>query len=147
MEGVDDDLLRVFAPRRARKVAWTLAVGIVVLMSLLGLWVPDATWLDRVAFIALGLAIGWFLSRQAMVRAVPSPNGLHVRNLLLSRDLEWAEIVAVRLGDNPWVQLDLADGDTLSVMGIQRSDGIERAEAEASRLAWLVDRYSPTPNR
>jgi hypothetical protein len=35
------------------------------------------------------------------------------------------------------VQLDLDDGDTLAVMGVQRSDG-ERARQEARRLATLV---------
>jgi hypothetical protein len=135
------DDLRVFAPRRTRQVAFALAAGWTLLMVVLAAVVPDAGWGDRVGFLVLALVVDWFLWRQASVRAVPSERGLHVRNLLLSRDLEWAQVVSVRFGERPWVQLDLDDGDTLAVMGIQRSDG-ERARAEAVRLARLVESRS-----
>ena len=46
----------------------------------------------------------------------------------------------------PWVQLDLADGDTLAVMGIQRADGA-CADAEARRLATLVAQHTADPQR
>lgn len=133
---------RIFAPRRARVIALSLAVGILVLMVVLSVVVVGSTWLDRIGYMLIGVLIAGFLYRQASVRAVPDQQGLLVRNLFLSRRLEWAEIVAVRLGDNPWVQLDLADGTTLSVMGIQRSDGAEVAHAEAVRLATLVEAHS-----
>jgi Bacterial PH domain len=128
-----------FRPVRARRVAWAVALLSVVVMTTIALALPVAVpWFDRGAFIATGLLMAWFTSRQATVRAVPSSSGLEVRNLFLSRRLEWPEIVTVRFGpDRPWVQLDLADGDTLSVMAIQRSDGAF-AEKEARRLATLV---------
>ncbi len=70
------------------------------------------------------LLVAWFLSRQAMVRAVPDGDGLMVRNLVVTRHVAWAEIVSVRFGQGrAWAQLDLADGDTLAVMGMQASDG------------------------
>jgi hypothetical protein len=134
--------LAPFAPRRTRQVALGLAVGVTVLVVALAALVPlDFGWPDRVGFLLVGALIDWFLWRQASVRAVPSERGLSVRNLFLGRELEWAEVVSVRFGERPWVQLDLDDGDTLAVMGIQRSDG-ERAQAEARRLARLVERYS-----
>ena len=133
------DRLAVFAPRRTRQVALGLAVGVTVLVVALAVVVPaDFGWPDRVGFLLVGALIDGFLWRQATVRAVPSAHGLHVRNLFLSRDLEWAQVVSVRFGERPWVQLDLDDGDTLAVMGVQRSDG-ERARAEARRLAGLVE--------
>ena len=133
------DRLAVFAPRRTRQVALGLAVGVTVLVVALAVVVPaDFGWPDRVGFLLVGALIDGFLWRQATVRAVPSARGLHVRNLFLSRDLEWAQVVSVRFGERPWVQLDLDDGDTLAVMGVQRSDG-ERARAEARRLAGLVE--------
>lgn len=140
--GAVGDEFRVFAPRRARVVATSLAVGIMIMVILLALLVPGFKPIDQAGTVLLGLLIAGFLYRQATVRAVPSPEGLFVRNLFLTRQLAWPEIIAVRLGDNPWVQLDLSDGDTLSVMGIQRSDGVEHARAEASRLAGLVERNS-----
>jgi len=138
------DDLTPFAPRRTRQVALALGAGVTVLVVALAVVVPqEFGWPDRLGFLLVGALIDAFLWRQATVRAVPSERGLQVRNLFLGRDLEWAEVVSVRLGERPWVQLDLDDGDTLAVMGIQRSDG-ERAQDEARRLAGLVERYSTT---
>lgn len=134
--------LAPFTPRRTRQVALALAAGVAVLVVALAVVVPTGFAVgDRAGFLVVGALIDGFLWRQATVRAVPSERGLTVRNLFLGRDLEWAEVVSVRFGERPWVQLDLDDGDTLAVMGIQRSDG-ERAQDEARRLARLVDRYS-----
>jgi hypothetical protein len=134
--------LAPFAPLRTRQVALALAAGVTVLVVVLAVIVPEEFgWPDRLGFLLVGALIDGFLWRQATVRAVPSERGLRVRNLFLGRDLEWAEVVSVRFGESPWVQLDLDDGDTLAVMGIQRSDG-ERSQQEARRLARLVERYS-----
>jgi len=46
--------------------------------------------------------------------------------------------------NDPWVRLDLADGGTIAVMGIQRADG-ERAMADARRLQDLVTRHGEAP--
>ncbi len=136
------DDLAVFAPRRTRGVALGLGAGVTLLLVLLALFVPGRyEWWDRAGFVVVAVLIDLFLWRQATVRAVPSERGLHVRNLVVRRDLEWSQVVSVRFGERPWPQLDLDDGDTLAVMGIQRSDG-ERAQAEARRLAGLVARYS-----
>ena len=99
---------------------------------------------DQAGIALLGLAVTWFCWRQASVSARPDETGITVRNLVVSRRIAWAEVVSVRFGGGrPWVQLDLADGDTLAVMGIQRADGA-RAEAEARRLATLVELHSRT---
>ncbi len=129
-----------FRPRRARVVALALAVLSVVALGTVAVLTPAETGirlLDRVGIGAFALGLAWFCWRQATVRAVPDAGGLLVRNLFLTRRVEWTEIVSVRLGDRPWVQLDLAEGDTLAVMGIQRADG-ELARAESRRLATLV---------
>jgi PH (Pleckstrin Homology) domain-containing protein len=84
------------------------------------------------------------LWRFARLAAIPADDALVVRNLSGDRRLEWAEIVTVRFGGGePWVTLDLADGETLAVMAIQRADGAD-AVAEARRLATLVDLHSRT---
>jgi PH (Pleckstrin Homology) domain-containing protein len=80
----------------------------------------------------------------ARLRATPGPDGLVVRNVVVVTKLEWAQIVAVRFGGgDPWATLDLADGDVLPVMAIQRADG-ERGVAEARRLATLVAAHTAT---
>lgn len=144
-----DELHRPFAPRLARWVAWSVAVAVVALAFALALALPSVagdgvTPGDRVGIAGFGVLVGWFLSRHARVRAVPDAQGVVVRNLLLSRRVAWAQIVSVRFGQGrPWVQLDLADGDTLAVMAIQAADG-SWAMVEAGRLATLVALHSAT---
>lgn len=136
------ELYTPFRPRLARVVTIVigalLGVGTVLLIALLPALYERSVVLDLVGIGLVGLVGVWFCWRQASVVAVPDERGLTVRNLVHSRRLEWAEIVLVRFGQGrAWAQLDLSDGDTLAVMGIQRSDG-ERAEREAARLAALV---------
>ena len=140
-----DDLSAPFRPRFARVV--TLALAVLVLAStvaiILAMSVLSAG--DRIGFVLVGGLIAWFLWRQASVAALVRDDGLTVRNLVFTRRLAWAEIVSVRFGSGrPWVQLDLSDGDTLAVMGIQRADGAF-ADAEARRLATLVAMHTTTP--
>ncbi|CAM5778446.1 PH domain-containing protein [Cellulomonas persica] len=134
--------LAPFRPRLARIASLALAVVVVLATVLLVVLMPLSS-LDVAGFVLFALAIVWFCWRQASVAAVPDEDGLTVRNLMVTTRLTWPQVVAVRFGDRPWVQLDLADGDTLAVMGIQRADG-ERALAEAQRLSTLVAARSGT---
>ncbi|GIG29092.1 PH domain-containing protein [Cellulomonas marina] len=144
-----DALHAPFRPWLARYVATGLAVLVLVATAALTFLTPgdgtlEISLADRVGFALVGLAIVWFCWRQASVRAVPDDEGVTVRNLVITTRVPWAQVVSVRFGQGrPWVQLDLADGDTLAVMGIQRADG-ERATAEARRLATLVARHTAT---
>jgi hypothetical protein len=137
-----------FRPHAARLMTLGLAVLVLLLTAVLVAALPSITPEygpgDQAGIALLGLAITWFCWQQASVSARPDESGLTVRNLVRARRLAWAEIVSVRFGGGrPWVQLDLADGDTLAVMGIQRADGA-RADAEARRLATLVELHSRT---
>lgn len=143
------DPYRPFRPRAARWVSIVVAAAFVVVLVTLALVVPTyatvtVVWLDQLGFALVAAGGAWLLLRHAGVRADPSPEGLAVRNLVTTRTVTWPEIVSVRFGHgHPWVQLDLADGQTLAVMGIQRSDGAY-AVAEARRLATLVAHHSET---
>ncbi len=76
-------------------------------------------------------------------RVVAEMDSLVVVNGYRRRQFEWAEIVGVHLPPGaPWVTLDLADGSTVSAMGIQGSDGA-RARAAVRQLRALVDRRPP----
>ncbi|NCD16951.1 MAG: PH domain-containing protein [Actinobacteria bacterium] len=95
-------------------------------------------WMDRVLTVLFAGAGSVIIHRQATVAAFPGPTGLRIRNLFVTTDLEWAQIVRVNfMAGHPWVTLDLSDGDTVAVMAIQAADG-ERGLAEARRLAALV---------
>lgn len=139
--GADD---RPFRPRFARVVNLVIGGAVLVLTAVLVAALTDVPWGDRVGIGLVGLAVAWFCWREAAVVARPDEAGLTVRNLVVRRRLAWAQIVDVRFGEGrPWVQLDLADGDTLAVMAIQRADGAA-ARREARRLATLVARHTAT---
>jgi len=138
-----------FRPVRARRVAIGFAVAqAVVLLALAVLTPGDGPipwhWYDRLGMVLLAVVIAYVLLLFARLHATPGPDGLVVRNVVNVTRLEWPQIVAVRFGGgDPWVTLDLADGDVLAVMAIQRADG-EYGAAEARRLATLVAAHSRT---
>ncbi len=98
------------------------------------------TFFQRSTLVFLGLlafTAGFALTRS---RVVATAERLIVVNGYRRREFEWAEIIAVHLPPGaPWVTLDLADGTTTSVMGIQGSDG-DRARKAARQLRALCDR-------
>lgn len=104
--------------------------------------------LDRLFLVLCGVAVSASMWRYASIRAVPSTQGLVIRNLITTRKLEWAQIVRVQFGGGaPWVSVDLDDTDTVAVMAIQKADGAY-GRAEAARLSALVQVHGrPRPTR
>jgi len=103
----------------------------------------SVTPFQRGTVVFLGL-IG-FAALFALIRSrvVAEMDSLVVVNGYRRHRFEWAEIVGVHLPPGaPWVTLDLADGSTVSAMGIQGSDGA-RARAAVRQLRALVDRRPP----
>lgn len=102
--------------------------------------------LDRLLLLSCGVAVSALLWRFASIRAVPSTQGLVIRNLITTRTVEWTQIVRVQFGGGaPWVSVDLDDTDTVAVMAIQKADGAFGG-AEAARLSALVQVHSqPRP--
>ncbi|MFC8797392.1 PH domain-containing protein [Promicromonospora sp. NPDC057138] len=149
-ESRGDDHFRTFRGRFGTPMAYGLALLSIVGCTFVALAATGqgADAANRIAIIVFGLLGGVIAWRFGAVRAVPDPAGLTVVNYASSRRLVWAEIVTVRFGPNdPWVHLDLADGDVLAVMGIQRADG-EYAMTEARRLVSLISELgeAPEPN-
>jgi peptidoglycan/LPS O-acetylase OafA/YrhL len=141
---VSDEALRPFRSRRGRLVATVMAVLSLVVFALVAVLLPAnsglTTWqpADRVLVLAIGVLIALVCWRYATIRAVPTLDGLVVRNLVVTRTVSWAEVIDVEFGGGaPWVTLELDDTDTLAVMAIQRADGTT-AMSEAQRLAALV---------
>lgn len=134
-----DGEYRIFRPTAVRIVA--VVVPVVFGASVIGIVSTlQAGVLDWVGFGGLIVLLAWLMYRLGGCYAKPSPKGLVVRNVFIMTTLEWPEIVNVRFGEEPWPHLDLANGDVLAVMGIQRADG-PRSQAEAVRLANLVERH------
>ena len=127
------------------RIAGAVAGGALLVITLF-LWIGfdeetrDAvTPLQRGTVILLGL-IG-FACLYALIRSRVDAemDRLIVVNGYRRHEYEWAQIVGVHLPPGaPWVTLDLADGNTVSVMGIQGSDGA-RAKQAVRQLRALVD--------
>ena len=133
-----------FRPQRGRLVAIGFAVVAVLVFGVVAMAMPGdkqgGNWKlgDRLMLLGLGVAIATLLIRYARIVATPTETGLRVRNLFLTRTIPWSEIEAIRFGGGePWVTLDLTDGDSIAVMAIQRADG-PRGVDEAQRLADLA---------
>lgn len=135
-------------PHRTRAIIHTVAAVLAVSMTAIAALLPSdggQPWPlpDRIAFAGIGFAGAIVLMVLARPKAVASESGLKVVNMLRTHRLEWAQIVTVNLrSGDPWVLLDLDDGTTLSVMGIQPADGIAAARAAVAELRALVDYYS-----
>jgi|SRR5450759_1424721 hypothetical protein len=149
------DPYAVFRPRRGRRVAVTMAGLSLLIFAGGALSLPQtaplsAGWgvLDRLLLASCGVIVSALLWRYASIRAVPSTQGLVIRNLVTTRTLEWAQIVRVLFGGGaPWVSVDLDDTDTVAVMAIQKADGAF-GRAEAARLSALVQVHSrPRPTK
>jgi Bacterial PH domain len=145
----DIDRYRVFRPLWGQVSAWVvgaIVVGGTLFVGLTARGPLGSSAANRLSFVAFALFSVWLLWRLGGVHAVPTAAGLTVRNVIYTRRLDWPMILAVRFSANdPWVKLDLADGNTLAVMAIQRADG-ERGMAEARRLLALVQKHGEAPD-
>ncbi|SRR6266567_3380211 len=135
-------------PHRTRTIIYTVAAILAGSMTAIAATLPSdggEPWPlpDRIAFACIGFAGAIVLMVLARPKAVASADGLTVVNMLRTHRLEWAQIVTVNLrSGDPWVLLDLDDGSTLSVMGIQPADGLTAARSAVAELRALVDYYS-----
>jgi len=97
-----------------------------------------------VALGLLGAAVWLALLRSRLTAAVDE---VAVVNGFKRRNLEWAQIVAVRLRRGaPWAEMDLSDGTTIAVMAIQGSDGDRATGAVRQFRTVLAERTSTDRN-
>ncbi len=136
-------LPHTWRPRRARIFCYAIAALLMIVLIVVAIILPDdgaRAWglVSRLGVVGVGIPMALFLHRHADVRIIATEDGLEVVNLFKRHRLQWGEVLSVRLhrGD-PWVYLDLSDGETIAAMGIQNSDG-DAAPAAARALAALV---------
>lgn len=132
-------LPRVWRPRRARLVTHGFAGVVFVVVVVLAIALPGPFGVaDRVGIVVVGAAISWVLYLLGRCRLHAGPDGLTVVNVLRTTELEWAEVVGASMTvGEPWVTLDLDDGETMAAMGIQSSDG-DRAHRALEELRALL---------
>lgn len=89
-----------------------------------------------IVMVGTGVALLYALARS---KVVAQQSGLVLVNGYRRREYEWAEVVAIRMPPGaPWPTLDLADGTTVSALGIHGSDG-ERARTAVREIKELLD--------
>jgi hypothetical protein len=103
------------------------------------------TWFERGTLVFFGLIYLTLMLALIRSRAVAYADRLVVVNGYRRHEYAWPQIVAARLPPGaPWVTLDLAHGETVSVLGIQGSDGA-RARTALRELKALVAAASTPP--
>jgi hypothetical protein len=130
-------------------VAYATAGVIVLGMIVLAVVVASTFKLtDRIMMVAFGLFIAWILHMLARCRVTADETGLTVVNAFATRRLEWPEVldVTMNVGD-PWPTLDLADGTSISAMGINATEKALAAHQVAELEALLHSKgEAPDPH-
>ncbi len=138
-------LPHTWRPYGARIAGMAAGIGLLVICTVAWLAFPpdiraQFSWFQRGTLVFLGLLAGSAWLALVRSRVVAETERLVVVNGYKRRDFEWAEVLAVNLPPGaPWATLDLADGTTVSAMGIQGSDGA-RAKTAVRQLRVLLDR-------
>lgn len=133
------DLPVVWRPHRGRLVTHGFAIVVLVVVIVLASVLPHTFGLpDRIGFLITGVFVSGVLYLLGRVRLVAEAEGLTVVNVFRTNELEWAEVLGATLNvGDPWVMLDLDDGERLPAMGIQASDG-DRAVTAVAQLRVLI---------
>ncbi|WP_435186385.1 PH domain-containing protein [Streptomyces sp. bgisy126] len=129
-----------FRPGRTRAVLLTVGIAMFATVTLVAMLLERLGPGERASFIftaALFLGVLVLLSRP---KVVADDEGVTVVNITRSRRLAWAEILRVNLrSGDPWVFLDLSDGTSLPVLGIQPGIAREAAVRDARALRDLAE--------
>ncbi|SDE09994.1 PH domain-containing protein [Streptomyces prasinopilosus] len=137
-----------FRPGRTRAVLLFAAAALFAAISLIALLLPQLSPGERLSFVFTAALLAGVLVLLARPRVDADGTGVTVVNIVTRRRLEWAQILQVNLrpGD-AWVFLDLSDGTSLPVLGIQPGLARERAIADARALRALVVARTETTGR
>ncbi|MFJ6720582.1 MULTISPECIES: PH domain-containing protein [unclassified Streptomyces] len=128
-----------FRPTRTRAVLLGAGLAIFVTITAIALLL-DLHPGERISFVLTAVLLSSVLVLLSRPKVVADEAGVTVVNLTRTRRLEWAQILRVNLrpGD-PWVFLDLSDGSSLPVLGIQPGIAKARAIDDARTLRALAE--------
>ena len=130
------------------RIVGTLS-GVLVLVLVVAAWIGFGAdiraqftplQIGTLAFLGLIALSVWYALMRSRVTATAA--GVTVVNGYRRRDYEWAQVVSVSLRRGaPWATMDLSDGDTISLLALQGSDG-DRAIAGLRELRTLIEANS-----
>lgn len=137
---------RPFGARVAGGVLGGLLLALVVAVWLA--WEDEVrsafTFFQRSTLVGMGLLGFACLYALMRSRVTADEQGVVVVNGYRRRAYEWSQVVAVNLRRGaPWAGMDLSDGTSIPMMGIQGSDGT-RAVRAIQELRGLLAAHSRT---
>jgi hypothetical protein len=141
-------LPHTWRPFGVRIAVWVLGGLLVAISAFVWLAFDDSTRaqftvLERITLVLIGLML--FAAYYALVRSrvVATTEGLTVVNGYRTRTYEWSQVIQVSLRRGaPWGTLDLSDGTTVSIIGVQGSDG-ERARRAIREIRAAIAENTP----
>ncbi|MFI9472155.1 PH domain-containing protein [Streptomyces sp. NPDC052492] len=132
-----------FRPGVTRAVLLTAGAALFVVVSLIGLLLSGLGPGERISFVFTAALLAGVLFLLARPKVVADETGVTVVNIVNRRRLAWPEILQVNLrSGDPWVFLDLSDGTSMPVLGIQPGMARQRAVADARALRALAEAHS-----
>lgn len=136
-----------FRPTRTRIVLLSVGTVMFAVITAVALLLEKLSAGERSSFIFTALVFFGVLALLSRPKVVADDSGVTVVNLTRTRRLEWAEILRVNLrpGD-PWVFLDLSDGTSLPVLGIQPGIAKAHAISDARALRALAETRGTRPD-
>ncbi len=138
-------LPHTWRPFGVRMASFVFGGGLAVISAVAWFGMPPEiraafTEFQRLTLVGMALCAAAALHALVRCRVTATEKGLTVINGYRRRELEWAEVVAVRLPPGaPWATFDLSDGSAISAIGIQGSDG-DRAQRAIAELRALISR-------
>ena len=145
-----DSESRTWRPQGLRIVATAALVSVIVLTVAVYIALgPElrthfTSW-QRISTVLMfvGAGVVWWALMRCSLRATDSE--VVVTNGYRRYRYEWAQVVAIRFPQGaPWPTLDLDDGTSRSVVGVQASEGRRSREAVREFRA-LLDAHNATP--
>ncbi|MFD0270256.1 PH domain-containing protein [Streptomyces sp. NPDC127106] len=129
-----------FRPTRTRVVLLGVGLAMFTTITAIAVMLENLSGGERISFVFTAALMASVLVLLSRPRVVADETGVTVVNLTTTRRLEWAQILRVNLrpGD-PWVFLDLSDGTSLPVLGIQPGVAKQQAIGDARTLRALAE--------
>ncbi|MEV7615907.1 PH domain-containing protein [Streptomyces sp. NPDC089799] len=129
-----------FRPTRTRIVLLTTGAAMFATITAIALLLERLSAGERISFVFTAALLTSVLVLLSRPKVVADDEGVTVVNLTTRRRLAWAQILRVNLrpGD-PWVFLDLSDGTSLPVLGIQPGIARQQAITDARALRGLAE--------
>ena len=141
-------LPHTWRPLGVRIAVWTL--GLMLLALLTAVWIgigdetrDEFTTFQRGTLVFLAILMGAAWNGLARSKVTATDTSLTVVNGYRKRVYEWSQVISVSLRRGaPWGTLDLSDGTTVSLIGVQGSDG-ERARRAVREIRASIAAHTP----